>query len=168
MLERFGRSSLRYLYFSKPCHFEGQRKKSKLTNHTNDVEDERLLVEHKKSPLSIMVSAAALKMGKTPLHFIKPGVKVNREYFRKNLIRKLIPEMKLAGGPGEFYIFMQDGARPHTADETVEYLKEKVPQLLEPQQWPRNSPELNMVDFSIWSILEQNVFRGRPPITTLD
>ena len=116
-----------------------------------------------------MVSAAVSKLGKTSLHFIKPGVKVNGEYYWKNLLRKLIPKMKkLAGGLSEFYVFMQDEAHPNTADETVEYLKEEVPQLLEPQQWPPNSFDLNPVDFSIWSILEQNVFRGRSPITTLD
>ena len=70
----------------------------------------------------------------------------------------------MAGSPGEIYVFMPDGARPQTANERVKYLKEEVPQLLELQY----GPDLNPVNFSIWSILEQNVFRGRPPITTLD
>ena len=75
-----------------------------------------------------MVSATVSKLRKTSL---KPGVKVNGEYYRKNLLRKLISEMrKLAGSPSKFYVFIQDGARPHTANETVEYLKEEVPELL--------------------------------------
>ena len=134
----------------------------------SDVEDARLLVEQKKWPRSIMVSAGVSKLGKTSLHFVKPGVRIDGEFYRKKLMRKIIPEMhNLAGGPNEFYIFMQDGAKPHTADETVEFLKAEVPMLLEPKNWPPNSPDLNPVDFSIWSILQQNVFRGAP-ITTLD
>ena len=38
---------------------------------------------------------------------------------------------------------------------------EKYLNLLEPQHWPPNSPDLNPVDYCIWGVLEQNVYRGR-------
>ena len=40
-------------------------------------------------------------------------------------------------------------------------------QLLEPHHWLTNSPDLNSVDFGIWGILKQNVYRGQQ-ITDID
>ena len=60
------------------------------------------------------------------------------------------------------YLFMQEGARTHTAKLTLEMMKDKKQfRLLQPHHWPPNSPDLNPVDFRIWGILEQNVNRGR-------
>ena len=63
---------------------------------------------------------------------------------------------------GKEYQFMQDGARAHTAKLSLGMLRnEKKLRLLEPEKWPANSPDLNPVDFGIWGILEQNVYKGR-------
>ena len=56
-------------------------------------------------------------------------------------------------------LFMQDGARAHTAKLTPEILNDKKRlKLLEPHQWPLNGPGLNPVDLGIWGLLEQNVY----------
>ena len=73
----------------------------------------------------------------------------------------MTPEMNRLAKHNED-LFMQDGARAHTAKLTVKILKgKKQLRLLEPYHWPPNSPDLNLVDFGIWGILEQNVYRGR-------
>ena len=60
------------------------------------------------------------------------------------------------------YVFMQDGARSHTANETVRFLnRQQYLTLLQPNMWPPNSPDLNPVDCCVWSALERNVYRGR-------
>ena len=60
------------------------------------------------------------------------------------------------------YVFMQDGARSHTANETVRFLnQQRYLTLLQPNMWPPNSPDLNSVDYGIWSALERNVYRRR-------
>ena len=57
---------------------------------------------------------------------------------------------------------MQDGARSHTANETVRFLnQQRYLKLLQPNMWPCNSPNLNPVDYCVGSALEQNVYRGR-------
>ena len=34
--------------------------------------------------------------------------------------------------------------------------------------WPPNSPDLNPVDYCVWSALEQNVYRGRRIENTIE
>ena len=56
---------------------------------------------------------------------------------------------------------MQDGARSHTASETVRFLnQQRYLTLLQPNMWPPNNPDLNPVDYCVWSALERNVYRG--------
>ena len=49
----------------------------------------------------------------------------------------------------QLYNFMQDGARSHTANETVRFLnQQQYLTLLQPNMWPPNSPDLNP---ALWS-----------------
>ena len=43
-----------------------------------------------------------------------------------------------------------------------------MPDLLEPSQWPANSPDLNPVDYSIWGAMEQRVYTGRKIATLVE
>ena len=63
----------------------------------------------------------------------------------------MIPEMNKLAKHNE-YLFMQDGARAHTAKLTLKMLKDKSPKLLEPHHWPPNNPDWNPVDFEIWGL----------------
>ena len=36
-----------------------------------------------------------------------------------------------------------------------------VPEFVEPEKWPPNSPDLNPVDYSIWGAVQQLVYRRR-------
>jgi len=47
----------------------------------------------------------------------------------------------------------------------VEFLERETPKFISPLLWPPNSPDLNPVDYSVWSIL-QEVYKTR--ITDLD
>ena len=64
--------------------------------------------------------------------------------------------------PDEDYIFQQDGARSHTSRRTMRYLDDHLPenaQVLLPEDWPPHSPDLNPMDYSVWSSLAQKVFK---------
>ena len=73
----------------------------------------------------------------------------------------MIPEVdKLTGY--QLYVFMQDGARSYTANETVRFLnQQRYLTLLQPNMWPPYSPDLNPVDYCVWSALKRNVYRKR-------
>jgi len=38
----------------------------------------------------------------------------------------------------------------HANGHTVAYLRSHVPEFIEPENWPPNSPGLNPVDYSVW------------------
>ena len=108
-----------------------------------------------------MVSVAVAKVGKSSIFFVEPGAKVNGAYHREKLLASIIPEMDGLTGY-QPYVFTQDGARSHTANETVRFLnQQRYLTLLQPNMWPPNSPDLNPVDYCVWSALERNVYRGR-------
>ena len=126
------------------------------------MENKRLYVERSGFPMSLLVSVAVSKVGKSSIFFVEPGAKVNGAYYREKLLASMIPEMddRLTGY--QPFVFMQDGARSHTANETVRFLnQQQYLTLLQPNMWPRNSPDLNPVDYCVWSAQERNVYRGR-------
>ena len=51
---------------------------------------------------------------------------------------------------GNNFTFQQDGVPAHRSRQTVAFLHLHVPELVEPENWPPNSPELNPVDYWIW------------------
>ena len=62
---------------------------------------------------------------------------------------------------GEF-IFQQDGARSHTSKYTLRYFYDNLPdkaELLLPEDWPPHSPDLNPLDYSVWSSLAKKVYK---------
>src|SRR6218665_2743014 len=64
--------------------------------------------------------------------------------------------------PGWGFVFQQDGALAHRARGTIAFLERKAPDFISPTLWPPNSPDLNPVDYSIWSVglLQEKVYRS--------
>ena len=68
----------------------------------------------------------------------------------------------MEGDGQRHWIFQQDGAPSHKAEETQNLIRDNVPEFIEvdisPQrnngEWPPNSPDLNVLDYTIWSILK--------------
>ena len=65
------------------------------------------------------------------------------------------------------YTLMQDGARAHTARATLQYLTDRNVNFLTPEQWPPFSPDLNVMDFAIWPLLAQKVYRSHKSYTSI-
>ena len=106
----------------------------------SDIDEDRLFVERNHFSPGIMVSVGVSKLGKTSLIFVDPEAKVTGQYYRDRVLTTVLPECAaLSGDLG--YTFQQDGGRAHTAKDTIAFLKEKVPDLLEPENWPANSPD---------------------------
>ena len=83
------------------------------------IANKRLYVERSGFPMSLMVSVAVSKVGKSSIFFVEPRAKVNGAYYREKLLASMVPEMDRLSGY-QPYVFMQDGARYHTANENLE------------------------------------------------
>ena len=53
------------------------------------------------------------------------------------------------------FTFQQDNA------PTIELLRRSTPDFIAPDMWPPNSSDLNLVDYAIWSIIQQRVYQTR-------
>jgi len=64
-----------------------------------------------------MVSVGVSALGTTSIHFIEPGIKVNGQYYREDLLmQKLLPDICQSN----FYVFQEDSALAHRARETAD------------------------------------------------
>ena len=107
-----------------------------------------------------MVSVGVSALGCTELIFIEPGVKIDGAYYRDVLLSQhLLPSIKKMSG--DCFTFQQDSAPAHRARETVELLTRETPDFIPPTLWPPNSPDLNPVDYKVWSVLQERVYRSR-------
>ena len=62
----------------------------------------------------------------------------------------------LTGSPAKF-IMPQDSAPAHRAARTLAFLAEEQVDI-----WSPNSPDLNPLDYSVWSMISQEACRNRP------
>ena len=50
-------------------------------------------------------------------------------------------------------------APAHRAKETVDLLSTETPAFILPTLWPPKSPDLNPVDYKVWSVLPEQVYK---------
>lgn len=145
---------------SPPMNSQNDRLYVKSGTRKKQVNAERLLKTRSNFSRSIMVSVALSSLGCTELVFVEPGVKINGQYYRDVLLTEhLLPTIKCISGG--YFTFQQDNAPAHRAKDTVALLSRETPDFISPELWPPNSPDLNPVDYHIWNILEQRVYRTR-------
>ena len=91
----------------------------------------------------------SLNLGRMSLVFVQPGSKVDSIYYCGVVVNQgLLPDtQKLSGN---YFTYQQDGVPAHCSRQTVAFLCLHVPEFVEPENWPPNSPDLNPVDYSIW------------------
>ena len=90
---------------------------------------------------------------------IDPEVKINGAYYRDVLLSEhLLPVIRNPAPEGCF-IFRQDSAPTHRARETIEMLTRETPDFISPTLWSPNSPDLNPVDYKVWSVMKERVYQ---------
>jgi len=52
-----------------------------------------------------------------------------------------------------YYTFEQDSAQAHRVRDTTDLLAKETPDFISTTSWPPNSPDLNPVEYKIWSIM---------------
>ena len=124
------------------------------------------IVTRRQNPQSVMVWAAVTATGRCQLVFVPFGVKLNSERYISDILEShLLPwaEEHFQGSP---WSLQQDSAPSHGSKVTQNWIYRKIPSFISKDLWPARSPDLNPLDFSIWSILEAKV--SASPHTSLD
>ena len=112
------------------------------------------IVTHSQHPRSVMVWAGICASGKTPLIFVDPGVKINQDYYKQQILRDVLEPWARAHFRNKPWVFQKDSAPAHKALKVQRWCASHFPGFITSQEWPPYSPDLNPLDYSVWSILE--------------
>lgn len=115
------------------------------------------LATRRQAPAQLMVWAAVTATGRSPLVIMEPNVKINAKVYQEKVLEGVLKPWAQKHFGSEPFTFQQDSAPSHKARINQQWLRENVPHFISTEQWPASSPDLNPLDFSIWSILEAKV-----------
>jgi hypothetical protein len=97
---------------------------------------------------------------------------VTKEQYKDMLGNSFILHLLATGFPIHTQWFLQDGARPHTANVVLDFLYEtfnfrvmshRFPECHEGGKlWLPHSPDTNPCDFFLWGFLKEKVLQRRP------
>ena len=114
-----------------------------------DLPDHLRFVSRRQKPSSVMVWGVISKSWKSPLIFVKEGVKVNTDSYVNDILTPALASMK-EKFKNKFFTFQQDGAPSHTSKKTQKWCKEHFPSFWTKDLWPPSLPDLNPMDFCVW------------------
>ena len=104
-----------------------------------------------------MVWAGVCGTGKTPLVFVEKGVKINAKVYQESILKVVVHPWAQNHFKNQPWTFQQDWAPAHKANSSRNLCKALFPAVWDVDVWPSNSPDLNPLDYSVWSILEKKV-----------
>lgn len=105
-------------------------------------------------PKGIMVWAGISANGKTSIRFVKPGAKINSDYYQKSILGPFLRRDVKRLYPDGNYLFHQDSAPSHRSKSTCDYLKKHKVPFIRPDQWMPNCPECAPCDYFLWGYLK--------------
>ena len=107
-----------------------------------------------KFPAMIMVFGVVSSEGHImPPHIFEVGLKVNTKVYLDVLKSVVIPwcNQVAAGRP---WVWQQDSAPTHKSKKTQAWFQKEFHDFLPFSHWPPSSPDLNPLDYFVWSYVE--------------
>uniref|UniRef100_A0A1I7RU52 DDE_3 domain-containing protein n=1 Tax=Bursaphelenchus xylophilus TaxID=6326 RepID=A0A1I7RU52_BURXY len=117
------------------------------------------IVERRQKPLSVMVWGGICASGKTPLIFVEERVKVNKEVYCRDILESVVLPWSKKHFGKQKWVFQQDSAPAHKAKSTQDWCRSHFPDFITTADWPPYSPDLNPMDYSVWSLMEARACR---------
>ena len=124
-----------------------------LAKSSADIPDSARSVFRRQKPSSVMVWAAISKTWKSPLIFVPQGVKINTNAYIETILSPALQAAK-KHFKNKPFVFQQDGAPSHTSKKTQKWCQDHFPGFWNKEVWPPSSPDLNPMDYCVWSLLE--------------
>lgn len=124
------------------------------------------IVARTKSPANVHVLCVVSSEGDVmPPHFFEKGQNVTKEVYL-GVLQTAIKPWIVAVASGRPYVFQQDGAPAHTSHLVQNWLSDNVDMFWSKEFWPPNSPDLNPMDYYVWSVVERVANKTRHPNVT--
>lgn len=120
-------------------------------------------VQRTHHPACVMVWWGVSYEGVTPLHFCEQGVKQKAKNYQSDILERVVKPLNNTLFANKDWIFQQDSAPSHKAKSTQQWLETNVPGFISVDEWPPSSPDLNPLDYSLWTELELRVCRKPHP-----
>ena len=121
------------------------------------------VVARTKFPASVHVLGVVSSDGDImPPHFFKKDENITKEVYVQVLSTVVKPWMETIAS-GRSYVFQQDGAPAHTSHLVQNWLSDNVDMFWSKEFWPPNSPDLNPLDYYVWSVVERASNKSRHP-----
>lgn len=155
-LKRGARDKIR-IFSDEKLFTTDQKSNRRNDRFIGDSIEEVPVVMKSKHPAGVMVLGAVSSEGHVmPPHFFGPGEMVTADVYKRALEAKVKPwiESVTRGSP---YVFQQDSAPAHTARSTQEWCLGNLQMVWTKDFWPPNSPDLNPMDYYLWSVVEAKV-----------
>jgi inhibitor of nuclear factor kappa-B kinase subunit alpha len=160
LLSRYAPEDCKSILFSDEKIFNVEVKWNRqndrvLAANVSDIPPGKNIRQRTQHPASVMVWAGVSDKGKTPLVFIPEGVKVNKEIHISLILEQHVKPLTSTMFNSGRWTFQQDSAPSHRAKATQDWCGANLPNFISTVDWPASSPDLNPLDYGIWSILEQ-------------
>jgi len=107
---------------------------------------------------SVMVSVAVSKLGCTELFLCNLEWKLTAIIIVKYCWRR-----SCCHASRKYLVTISYSNRTvhHRAHDTIALLRRETPDFISSDQWPPNSPDMNPVDYKIWSVMQERVYEKR-------
>jgi hypothetical protein len=108
-----------------------------------------------KYPYKVMVWYGLSYKGPTKIVVLPEKTRFNSDFYTENVL----PIVKAEGIRliGNKFTFQQDGATSHTSALTIDTIKSMGVEIIGPEKWPPNSPDLNPLDYFFWNEVEDRL-----------
>ena len=116
--------------------------------------DGRIVIRCQNSQ-SVMVWAAVTATGRSPLLFVPTGVKLNSERYISDILEGCLLPWAKQHFKDKLWTLQQDSMPSHGSKFIQSWILRKIP--ISKEDWPARSPALNLLEYSIWSILEKRL-----------
>lgn len=173
LLQRFTPDKLDRILFSDEKLFQVEAKWNTQNNRVYGKSVKELpegvnKMQRTQHPASVMVWAGVSAMGKASLVFVDQGVKIRKENYIADILEPHVrPLTHDLFKNGEWW-FQQDSAPAHKALTTQNWCQDNLPGFISTAEWPASSPDLNPMDYYVWSKLEQMACsRNHPNVESL-